>query len=136
MLYFICLFAAAVVIFPIYIIRGQLTATSRHQDKLYKKAVSKGHEATAILKRSYSPSLENPQNYLDRQQLGKYYFKYKGRTYNIRLWFYDDPPYEVQVYWLNNPRKAGTRGGINDSSWPWLVAYFIVFIIALWIATS
>lgn len=135
MIYFICLFAAGVVIFPIYIIRAQLTANSRHQNKLYQKAVSKGHEATATLKRSYAPSLENPTNYLDNQQLGKYFFKYKGRTYNIRLRFYVDPPYKVQVYWINNPKKAGTRGGIEDASWPWLVAYLIVFIIALSIAT-
>lgn len=135
MIYFICLFAAGVVIFPIYIVRAQLTANSRHQDKLYRKAVSKGHEATATLKRSYAPSLENPRNYLDRQQLGKYSFEYNGRTYNIRLWFDDDPPYEVQVYWLNSPRKAGTRRGIKEVSWPWLIAYLIIFIIALSIAT-
>ncbi len=133
MIYFICLFAAAVVIFPIYIIRAQLTSTSRYRDKLYKKAVSKGHTATATLKRSYEPSLENPQSHLDRQQLGKYFFKYNGRTYNIRLWFNDDPPYEIQVYWLHSPRKASTSGSIRTRAWPWLVAYLIVFLIALWI---
>ncbi len=135
MIYFICLFAAGVIIFPIYIIRAQLTSTSRYADKLYKKAKSKGYEATATLKRSYEPSLENPQNYIDRQQLGKYSFEYNGRTYNIRLWFNDDPPYEIQVYWLYSPRKASTRGAIRTRMWPWLVAYLIIFFIVLSIVT-
>lgn len=131
MIYFICLFAAGVVIFPIYFIYMQICILTRRQDKLYQQAVSKGHEATATLKRSYAPSMENPKNYLDRQSLGKYSFEYNGRTYNISLRFDVDPPYEIQVYWVNNPRKAGTKGGIKDASWPWIVAYLIVFIIAL-----
>lgn len=133
-IYFISLFMAAVVIFPIYIIKAQLTVGSKNQEKLYRKAVSRGHEATATLKRAYAPSMENPKNYLDRQQLGKYVFKYKGRTYHIRLRFDVNPPYEIKVYWLKNPRRAGTKGGIQDVFWPWLVAYFIVFIIVFLIA--
>lgn len=130
MIYFICLFAAAVIIFPIYIIRAQLTAPSkRYADKLYNKAKSKGYEATATLKRSYAASLDDSKNYLDRQQLGKYSFEYNGRTYNIRLWFNDDPPYEIQVYWLHSPRKASTRGSIRTSKWPWLVAYLIILLL-------
>lgn len=136
MIYFISLFATGVIVFPIYIIRAQMTANSRHQEKLYQKAVSRGHVATAILKRAYTPSLEDPKSYLDTQQLGKYYFEYGGKKYNIRLSFYGDPPYEVQVYWLRNPKRAGTRGGIEDLLWPWLVAYLIVFFIVLLIATS
>lgn len=135
MIYFICLFAAGVVIFPFFIIRGQVTSSQRHREKLYKKAVSRGHEATAFLKRSYSPSLDNPRSPTDRMELGKYYFDYNGKTYNIRLYFDGAPPEEVQVYWLNNPRRAGTRGGISEPFWPWIIAYIIVFVIAVLIVT-
>ena len=134
MIIFICLFAVGVIVFPIYLFHAQITANVRHQNKLYQKAISRGHEATAILKRSYAASNET-NSYLDRQQLGKYRFEYKGRTYNIRLLFDDNPPYKIQVYWLINPRKADTRGGIRDVSWPWVVAYLIAFVIAYWIAT-
>lgn len=135
MIYFICLFAAGVVIFPFYIIKGQLSASQRHRNKLYEKAVSRGHEATAILKRAYSPSLENPKSPTDRMEMGKYYFEYKGKVYNIKLYFDGAPPEEIQVYWLKNPKRAGTRGGIEEPLWPWMVAYIIVFIIAVLIAT-
>lgn len=136
MIYFICFFAAGVVVFPFFIIVGQLRATKRHKDKLYNKAVSRGHEATAFLKRSYSPLQENPRSPTDRMELGKYYFDYNGKRYNIRLYFDGAPPEEVQVYWLSNPRKAGTKGGISDPIWPWLIFYLIVFCIALWVAKS
>lgn len=132
-LIFISLFAAGVVIFPIFIVHAQLTVGQRHQEKLYRKAVSKGHEATATLKRSYAPSMDNPKSYLDRQQMGIYTFKYKNRTYKIRMRFDVDPPYETQVYWVKNPKRAGTRGGINDVLYPWVIAYFVVFVIAYFI---
>lgn len=134
MKYFICLFAAGVAVFPFYIIIGQVRSNSeRHKEELLRKSLARGHEATAKLQRAYSADLENPRNPVDRWNLGKYQFEYNGHLYKIRLYFSGPPPMEVQVYWLNNPKKASTSGSIKEASWPWLIAYIVVFLVALWI---
>lgn len=132
---FISLFAAAVVIFPIYLISRQFSMSSRKQEKAKKKAIERGHVVLAHLVKVYLASRDNPRRSIDQHSEAVYSYEYNGKKYKYSA-FSDAPPQTLQLYFLTNPKKASIEGDIPLTKFPWPVAYAIVAALSYLVVRS
>lgn len=132
---FISLFAAAVVIFPIYLISKQFSMSSKKQERAKQKAIERGHVVLARLVKVYMASRDNPRRSIDQHSEAVYSYEYDGKKYKYSA-FSDSPPQTLQLYFLTNPKKASIEGDIPLTKFPWPVAYLIVAVCAYLIICS
>ena len=132
---FISLFAAAVAIFPIYLISKQLSMSSRKQEKAKKKAIERGHVVLAHLVKVYIASRDNPRRSIDHHSEAVYSYEFNGKEYKYSA-FSDSPPQTLQLYFLTNPKKASIEGDIPLTKFPWPVAYAIVAVLSYLVVRS
>lgn len=132
---FISLFAAAVAIFPIYLISKQFSMSSRKQEKAKKKAIERGHVVLAHLVKVYMASRDNPRRSIDQHSEAVYSYEYNGKKYKYSA-FSDAPPQTLQLYFLTNPKKASIEGDIPLTKFPWPVAYAIVAVLSYLVVRS
>ena len=124
--YFIYLFAAAVIVFPWFIVSKTFERLPKKQEKAKEKAIKLGHVVTASFVRSFGKSREDGS----RESQCEYQYYCKGKKYKYTL-FTDFPPREIDLYYIRNPRKAEVAGAINVSEKPWLLRYVIVAAIII-----
>lgn len=127
--YFMYFFVAAVIVFPWYIISKTIELLPGRQEKAMQKIIEKGHIVTAIFVKSYGRDSDNP--FLPSQCLYKY--TCNGKTYKYTT-FDDDPPRELKLYYMHNPRKASTSNAINVSEKHWFLRFLIISLIIIFIA--
>lgn len=127
--YFMYLFAAVAIVFPWYIISTKLNLLPKRQEEARQKAMERGHVVTATFVRSYGRDVDNPN--LPSQCLYRYTCNGKSYKYTV---FTDDPPRELTLYYMRNPRKAAEGDAINASEKPWFLRFLIVAAIIIFIA--
>ena len=123
-LYMSC-FMAFVFVFPAYLIWVQVTGTQKRVKLAKEKAIARGHVVTARRYKMSSLVDDVPGESAGPKHLGKYKYVYNGKTYKYRSWDYN-PPMELTLYFIDNPRKATTAGNLVDSKINWPLIYLIV----------
>lgn len=127
MLIFHSLFYAFVLVFPTFLILSRKNKSKKRQKALLDKAIAKGNVVTANLieKSSLLKDVPGIPGYTYRLV---YEYKYKGKKYKYLYWSLT-PTQTLTLYFLNNPRKANVRGGINSEKINWPVVFIIVSAI-------
>lgn len=141
MLLFISFFGAFVVVFPIYLISLAITTTDKRRKKAIEKAIARGHVVTAEWVKQIGDDIPASEVKGIHQETGivglqMYRYTYKGKKYTYRMWDSSPPHYTLTLYFLKNPRKANTGGGIADSTTCWPLVYAIVTMLFYWIMKS
>jgi len=131
---FVSLFAACVIVFPIYLIHSAIFGR-KNKEKALKKAVDRGNVVEAVLVKNSSP-YESPiatsSRYVRRCV---YEYTYRGKKYKYRCEL-ELPADTLTLYFVDNPRKAVRKGELDDSKVCWPLIFGIVALIAYWVATS
>ena len=134
MILFNSLFGAFLIVFPIFIIKIGKTNSREYQQKAMAQAISKGHFVEAERCKMYAPALENPGKPLDSASRTIYKYEVGGKTYKYRTW-YTDPPYYLTLYYLDDPKKAGSEGNI-PGDYTKLIIIFLFVVVLLYFIQS
>lgn len=132
MVYLMCLFVAAVIVFPWFIVSRTFEGLPNKQAKAKEKAIKMGHVIEASLSDIYTRTngTEKDQH---RENTCIYHYCVNGKRYQYTL-FNDHPPKTLTLYYLNDPQKAGVEGDINVSGTSWILRYLIVLGIVVFLA--
>lgn len=120
---------------PIFCIFRKIFYVTSKQDKLRSKAIENGHVVQAkLIKHNLilnSDSAKLP--YGDRTAI--YEYVYRQKKYLYRCMVNGWPEEEIELYFIRNPQKAATWGGIGmheRTGLPWIVYYLIFsFVIGV-----
>lgn len=126
--------AAAVIIFPWYIISKTFEGFPNSQAKALAKAKKLGHVCKAhLLKEKYIPGGWNQNPALRFSYLCTYTYKYKDKTYKKKVRYDEDDTIldEIELYFISNPKKAALPNSITISNKSWVLRYVIVLTIIL-----
>lgn len=125
---FISAFVSLVILFPIFIIRGTVLVTLRKPGKAVGLAKARGHVVTARLVKTHWRVPDNPRDLVERYSLGIYEYEYRGKVYRYKYTAMD-PPDELTLYFVSNPRKAATESDTKLMSAHWGRWYLVIFAI-------
>lgn len=107
---------------PVFILIRKIMYAPFTNKKLLKKAIDNGHFVQAKLVKSFSG---------DKHHL-IYEYEWEGKTYKYKCISnsYTGHPWELELYFINNPRKVAScdRLFVTAKS-PWLVSYLIITVI-------
>lgn len=132
---FVSLFAACVIVFPIYLICTGIANSKKRQEKAVEKAIKEGHVVQAVLVKRSTNVERVPGVESKFVALGVYKFTYKGKKYIYRCWT-NSPPQTLKLYFIKNPRKARRKNELVDSKVSWPVIFTIVTLLAYWVAST
>ena len=114
----------------------------KKKEKLVQTAIKKGHVFTGTLaetKRERRRGRGRNEHAYRSFSVGIYEYEYKGKTYRCKLaaekvkW-----PQEIELYYIKNPKKATTRGGIGTTEigagkcfWRWFLLLSLFQVLSV-----
>ena len=125
---FISAFVSLMIMLPVFIIRSLIAVNIKKPGKAVEMAKARGHVVTANLVKVQWSVPDNLDDVTDRYSVGVYEYVYRGRKYKYKNTCME-PPEEVTLYFINNPRHAGSEGELKIMNSNLLKTYLIVFAI-------
>lgn len=132
--YFWYLFLAGAIVFPWYVVSKTFESLPSRQREAMGKAIEKGHVLTATLVRQYYNTGGTDKDQT-RATLCIYKYQYKGKTYKYQI-YNNYPPQTLTLYYIRNPRKAGSVGDIVLKERRWLLRFAVVAGIIIFISKT
>lgn len=122
-------FLAFVFVFPTYLISVMVTSSKKRREKSLEKAITRKHVVRAsLIKKVYlhPNTVESIGKEWGHSEYRAYYeYFYNGRKYKFKM-DDDNPPHNLTLYFLKNPRKATIEECLSDSEVSWPIVYLIV----------
>lgn len=114
---------ALIILFPFYLFLSYMDSSKKKQKALVDKAIEKGNVVNAIkIKQS---ALYSDNSYRGRfKYRAVYEYKVKNKKYKFVFWS-SNPPLELTLYYLKNPRTANLPGAMSSGKINWLKVYLI-----------
>lgn len=132
--------AIALFITPIFVYLKKIMYHKTQNKKWLDKAIKDGHIVTAkkIKEHDLYRNTNNGLRVTDNSTMATYQYTYNGKTYKKKFVSYNNQSDEINLYFINNPRKAecGTNLWVSAKN-HWIRSYLLmvlaVAIISLFI---
>lgn len=141
-----CLLAAlavSLVLTPVVVLLRKQFYVPLIRKKLLQKAIEREHVVQAVLMDEWNaidPNNSHTDVATSRYASGVYQYEYGGKTYKYRVSTRTALPKQIELYFINNPAKAGSVDaiGLRETSFKvWLGIYFsLVPIVAVVMYTT
>ena len=125
-------FTIAIFITPIFVYLKKVMYHKTQNKKWLDKAIKDGHIVTAkkIKEHDLYRNTNNGLRVTDNSTMATYQYTYNGKTYKKKFVSYNNQSDEINLYFINNPRKAecGTNLWVSAKN-HWIRSYLLMVLL-------